>query len=102
MKRGSLKRPLKVRNTYSVPPATRTSGSFEQHRTGRERPAVSRALNHNSEYQKRRSHEITKSSVHFDGNDVVVRRQVISTAGEDRLRSRRQLRAVQDLLVGTS
>ena len=37
-----------------------------------------------------------------DGNDVVVCRQVVSTAGEDRLRSRCQLWPIQELFVGTS
>src|SRR5260370_19437436 len=52
--------------------------------------------------KKRRNYETAKNRGRFDGNDVFARRQVVSTAGEDRLRSQRKLRAIQDLLVGTS
>ena len=44
--------------------------------------------------------KMQKSRIRFDWDDVVVRRQVVGTAGEDRLRSQRKLRAIQDLLVG--
>src|SRR5258708_6938868 len=53
------------------------------------------------EGKKRRNYETAKSRIRFDWNDVFVRGHGVGTAGEDRLRSRRKLRAIQDLFVGT-
>src|SRR6202008_2754877 len=55
-----------------------------------------------SKIKKRRRNEITKSSIRFSGNDGFVRKRGVGTAGEDRLRSRRQLRPIQDLFVEKS
>src|ERR1700738_950408 len=54
-----------------------------------------------SESQRRGNDEIAKSGVGLSGHDVFVGRRVLGSAGEDGLRSRRELRAIQDLLVGT-
>src|ERR1700736_2748534 len=63
-------------------------------RVGREREELLRI-------SKERKDEIAKSGVGLSGNDVFVGRQSLGSTGEDRLRSRHELRAIQDLLVGT-
>jgi hypothetical protein len=77
------------------------SGPLKQQLPERQRAVRSRAKSFVSESQKRRKYEIAKSCIRFDRNDVVVRGQFAGTAGDDRLRSRRKLRAIQDQFVGT-